>query len=217
MAGSPATLFSHLPTHPDPRFQIPASGIWHLRYYGSVPSSKRQQLVLTSSGRDREGIVEKLSEIISRFDGNVESSRMVRLRGDFATLMFITAPQNKIKDLRAALNEVHFAAYDVHTHLSEVSEPEEASATPCAITVLGADHMGIIHQITKYLAEQGINVETMTTEVVAAPMSGSPLFTMSAVVRVPPQLGIDDLREALEFIGDETGVDTTVFPHVDED
>jgi glycine cleavage system transcriptional repressor len=77
--------------------------------------------------------------------------------------------------------------------------------------------MGIIHQISRYLANQGINVETLTTEVVAAPMSGTPLFTMSAVVRVPPQLGVDDLREALEFIGDEVGVDTKVFPHIDEE
>jgi glycine cleavage system transcriptional repressor len=177
----------------------------------------RKKLVLTSSGRDRVGIVEKLSDIILRFDGNVESSRMVRLGGDFATLMFITAPEEKIETLRAALDEVHFAAYDVHTRLSEVSEPEETSAVPCAITVLGADHMGIIHQISSYLAEQGINLETLTTEVVAAPMSGSPLFTMSAVVRVPPQLEVSDLREALEFIGDEMGVDTKVFPHVDEE
>ena len=176
----------------------------------------RKQLVLTSSGRDRVGIVEKLSEIILRFDGNIESSRMVRLGGDFATLMFITAPEEKIEPLRSALAEIHFAAYDIHTHLSEVSEPEETAAVACAITVLGADHMGIIHQVSRYLAEQGINVETMTTEVVAAPMSGSPLFTMSAVVRVPPQLEVDDLREALEFIGDETGVDTKVFPHVDQ-
>ena len=177
----------------------------------------RKQLVLTSSGRDRVGIVEKIAEIIVRSNGNVESSRMVRLGGDFATLMFVTAPEEEIESLRSALDEVHFAAYDVHTHLSEVSAPEETSAVPCAITVLGADHLGIIHQVSRYLAEQGINVETMTTEVVAAPMSGTPLFTMSAVVKMPPQLGVDDLREALEFIGDELGVDTKVFPHVDEE
>ena len=93
---------------------------------------------------------------------------------------------------------------------------EESAAVPCAVTVLGADHMGIIHQIARYLAEQGINLETMTTEVVAAPMSGTPLFTMSAVVRVPPQLEVADLREALEFIADELGVEAKVFPHVDE-
>jgi glycine cleavage system regulatory protein len=39
---------------------------------------------------------------------------------------------------------------------------------------------------------------------------------MSAVVKVPPQLEVEDLREALEFIGDELGVDTKVFAHSDE-
>jgi len=157
----------------------------------------RKQLVLTASGRDRVGIIEEMTELLLRYEGNVESSRMVRLGG--------------------ALSEVHYAKYDVHTRLSEVVEPEETSAVPCAITVLGADHMGIIHQVTRYLSEQGINLETMTTEVSAAPMSGTPLFAMSAVVKVPPQLGVDDLREALEFIGEETGTDTKVFPHIDEE
>jgi glycine cleavage system transcriptional repressor len=177
----------------------------------------RKQLVVTAAGRDRIGVVEEMAKIILRHDGNVESSRMVRLGGDFAMLMFLTAPEETVDDLRKALSEVHYSRYDVQTRLSEVSEPEETSAVPCAITILGADHMGIIHQISRYLAEQGINVETMTTEVVAAPMSGSPLFTMSAVVKVPPQLEVEDLREALEFIGDEVGVDTKVFPHVDEE
>jgi glycine cleavage system transcriptional repressor len=177
----------------------------------------RKQLVLTASGRDCVGIVEKMTELLLQFDGNVESSRMMRLGGDFAMLMAITAPEEKIEELRGALSEFHYAAFDVQTRLSEVSEPDETAATPCAITVLGADHMGIIHKISSYLSEQGLNLETVTTEVVAAPMSGSPLFTMSAVVKVPPQLEVDDLREALSFIGDEMGVDTKVFAHVDEE
>jgi glycine cleavage system transcriptional repressor len=182
-----------------------------------VSGSNRKQLVLTASGPDRVGIVEKMTELLLQFDGNVESSRMMRLGGDFAMLMFITAPAAKIEELRDALSEFHYASFDVHTRLSEFSEPEENSAIPCAITVLGADHMGIIHQISRYLSEQGLNLETVTTEIVAAPMSGSPLFTMSAVVKVPPRLEVADLREALEFIGDEMGVDTKVFAHVDED
>ena len=176
----------------------------------------RKQLVLTASGRDGVGIVDEMTELLLRWEGNVESSRMVRLGGDFAMLMFVTTPEDKIEGLRAALDEIHFAKYDVHTRLSEVHAVEESAAIPCAITVLGADHMGIIHQIARYLAEQGINLETMTTEVVAAPMSGTPLFTMSAVVRVPPQLEIGDLREALAFIADELGVEAKVFPHVDQ-
>ena len=177
----------------------------------------RKQLVLTASGHDRVGVVEEMAELIVRFDGNVEASRMVRLGGDLAMLMFVTAPEDKIDGLRAALSEVHYARYDIHIRLSEVAELEETSAVSCAITVLGADHMGIIHQVSRYLSDQGINIETMTTEVVAAPMSGTPLFTMSAVVKIPPQLQVDDLREALEFIGDDLGVDTKVFPQVHDE
>jgi glycine cleavage system transcriptional repressor len=176
----------------------------------------RKQLVLTASGRDRVGVVDEISALILRHEGNVESSRMVRLGGDFAMLMFVTAPEEEIDALRTALEDVHYARYDVHTRLSEVEDVEESAAIPCAITVLGADHPGIVHQVARYLAEQGINVETMTTEVVAAPMSGTPLFTMSAVVRVPPKLEVADLREALAFIADELGVEAKVFPHVDQ-
>jgi glycine cleavage system transcriptional repressor len=177
----------------------------------------RKQLVLTASGHDRVGVVEEISELILKYEGNVEASRMVRLGGDLAMLMFVTAPEDKIDGLRAALSEIHYARYDIHTRLSEVVESEDRSAVSCAITVLGADHMGIIHQVSRYLADQGINIETMTTEVVAAPMSGTPLFTMSAIVKVPPRLEIEDLREALEFIGDDLGVDTKLFPQDDEE
>ncbi len=172
----------------------------------------RKQLVLTASGHDRPGILEEVTRLIVRHQGNVESGRFQRLGGDFAMLMFVSAPEEEIVALRAALDELHFVKFDVQTRLSEVAAPAaESGGITCAINVMGADHMGIIYQITSYLAEQGINVETMTTEVVSAPMSGTPLFTMSAVVLVPPKLSIEDLREALEYIGDEVGVDTQVF------
>lgn len=171
--------------------------------------SVRKQLVLTASGRDRPGILEEVTRLIVKHDGNVESGRFQRLGGDFAMMMFVTAPEDRIDDLRETLSELHFVKFDVQTRLTEVADGEdETGAVVCSITVVGADHMGIIYQVTRYLADQGVNVESMATEVVAAPMSGTPLFTMSAVVRVPNKLSIEDLREALDYIGDELGVDT---------
>ncbi len=178
----------------------------------------RKQLVLTASGRDRPGILEEVTRLIVKHDGNVESGRFQRLGGDFAMMMFVTAPEDQIDALRDTLSELHFVKFDVQTRLSEVSEGEEQiGATVCSITVVGADHMGIIYQVTRYLADQGVNVESMATEVVAAPMSGTPLFTMSAVVRIPNKLSVADLREALEYIGNELGVDTGVMTEVDSD
>lgn len=172
----------------------------------------RKQLVLTAVGRDRPGIVEAFTKLILQYDGNIEASRMVRLGGDFAMLIFVSAPEDRVFELRRAVDDLHYTKFDVLTRLTEAGvEPEDPSMSRCTITVLGADHMGIINQVAQYLTEQGINVESMHTEVSAAPMSGTPLFTMSAEVVVPPRLAVDDLREAMEFIGDEMGVDTKVF------
>jgi glycine cleavage system transcriptional repressor len=173
----------------------------------------RRQLVLTASGPDRPGILEQFTSVIVKHRGNVDASRVVRLGGDFALLMFVSAPEDEIEALDAGLDRLQEHRFAVTTQLSEADhDRDEAGGTLCAITVLGADHLGIIHQIARYLAEQGISIDTMNTEVMAAPMSGTPLFTMSAVVRVPPRLTLDDLRDALEFIGEEVGVDTKVFP-----
>jgi glycine cleavage system transcriptional repressor len=171
-----------------------------------------KQMVLTAVGRDRPGVVEEFTKLIVHYDGNIEASRMVRLGGDFAMLVFVSAPEDRVYELRRAVDELHYTKFDVLTRLSEaLDEVEDPQWSRCTITVLGADHMGIINQVAQYLTEQGINLESMHTEVSAAPMSGTPLFTMSAEVVVPPRLAVDDLREALEFIGDEMGVDTKVF------
>ncbi|MEE4272927.1 MAG: ACT domain-containing protein [Thermoanaerobaculales bacterium] len=172
----------------------------------------RKQLVLTAVGRDRPGIVEEFTKLILHFDGNIEASRMVRLGGDMAMLVFVSAPEDRVFELRKAVDDLHYTKFDVLTRLSEVDDDtDEPQEGRCTITVLGADHMGIINQVAQYLSEQGINLESMHTEVSAAPMSGTPLFTMSAEVVVPPRLAIEDLREAMEFIGDEMGIDTKVF------
>lgn len=172
----------------------------------------RKQLVVTASGRDRAGILEELAGLIVRFDGNVEASRMARMGGDFAMLMFISAPEETVHGLSDAFAALEDARFDIRARLSEALEPaDEPGTVSCAITVLGADHLGIIHQVARYLAEQGVNIDTMSTEVTAAPMSGTPLFTMSASVRIPANLSVDDLRDALDYIGEEVGVDTKVF------
>ena len=172
----------------------------------------RKQMVLTAVGPDRPGLVEEFTRLISHYDGNVEASRMVRLGGDFAMLIFVSAPKDRIHDLRGAVDDFHFTKFDVLTRLSEADEEAgDSTSSRCVITVLGADHMGLINQVAQYLSEQGINVENMHTEISAAPMSGTPLFNMSAEVVVPPRLAVADLREAMAFIGDEMGVDTKIF------
>jgi glycine cleavage system regulatory protein len=80
------------------------------------------------------------------------------------------------------------------------------------LRLAGADHEGIVHTVSHYLAGHGINVESMETEVVPAPVSASPLFRMVAQIKVPPELPLAELNSNLEVIGEELGVDIEAGP-----
>ena len=63
-------------------------------------------LVLTVIGEDRPGLVEALAELIERFDGSWDESRMARLAGHFAGVVQIHLPDDRAEGLIAALGSL---------------------------------------------------------------------------------------------------------------
>lgn len=171
-------------------------------------------LVMTLIGPDRVGIVDRITERVLDYDGNVEESRMARLGGEFAMLLFISAPTQKIEKLNTALSDLESEGFQV---FSRQTEPEKTmqyeGRLPYRVSVTGADHEGIVHSITHHLAEQNINVEIMDTNTAAAPMSGTLLFTMTAIVVVPAELNFHSWRDRLDEIGDTLNVTIDVAPY----
>ena len=91
------------------------------------------------------------------------------------------------------------------------SSPAVAEAGPAyRVHVEGADHEGIIHDIAAGLAAAGITIESMDTGIESAPVSGAPLFTMSALVLVPAGLEEAAWIAALTEAGDRANVDIEV-------
>ena len=99
--------------------------------------------------------------------------------------------------------------------LSVAVRPDEAAvgAPPVRVTMLelvGHDRPGIVRQITRVLAGQGVNVEELATELVSAPMSGELLFKARAALRLPETCELGQLRRDLERIAADLMVDVTL-------
>lgn len=175
----------------------------------------QKYLVMTISGHDRSGIVEHVTKLLLEYHSNVEASRMARLGGEFVMLMLISVPEAEFESLREAVRKLKKQDFKVTTRATEHGYSSKyAGWIPYQVTVAGADHEGIIHQVTRHLAEGKANIESMDTEVVQAPMSGAPLFKMTAIVLVPPTINIKAWRQALILVGDERGVDIEASPYV---
>ena len=167
--------------------------------------------VLTLTGTDRVGIVEEVTEILLKLGGNIETSRMARLGGEFAILMLVSAPRDQDLARDPSIGELAARGYKVTiTPTREAPAQPHAGWRPYRIEVRGADHEGIIHQIAHTLSQHGINIETLDTGTAPAPHSGTPLFTMRALVLAPPALNEAAWQEALEDAGHRLHVDVTV-------
>ena len=171
----------------------------------------KRNMVITIMSKDKPGIVEKVSEVLVQHGANIEESRMARLGGEFAGIMLVSVDESKMDELSSALEALKSQSLTVLAKPTEPSEVERFEGyVPHEITVSGADHEGIVHGIAAYLAELGANIEELTTDVTNAPLSGIRLFSMRAIVDVPPQISTAKLREKLAQIGEAQGVDVEV-------
>ncbi len=171
----------------------------------------KEYLVVTTVGPDRRGIVEKITEVIVSHHANIEESRMARLGGEFAVIMLLALPgeaEEKLLTGLESLKEFNLTVISRPTNLSRLEKFQ--GFVPFEISVIGADHEGIVHRVAHYLASQKIQVETMDTHVGRAPTTGTPIFSMHAMIQAPPELSLPELRRKLAELADELGVDIEV-------
>jgi glycine cleavage system regulatory protein len=163
-------------------------------------------LVLTLIGPDRPGLVEAVAERVTAHGGNWLESRMAHLAGQFAGILRVEVPEDRVTALEAALRELEASG------LRLVSRGGTATATAPVMEMeaVGQDHPGIVRDISQVLARHRVNIEELATDRMSAPMSGGPLFRARARLHVPPETDIARLRVDLETIANDLMVDLTL-------
>jgi glycine cleavage system transcriptional repressor len=166
-----------------------------------------RDIVLTLTGHDRVGIVKEITNVLVKHGGNVETSRMARLGGEFAMLALVSLAEKDLAAFERDMQTLRNEGFQITLLPTEADHAKKYQGwLPYKIEVLGADHEGIIYEIAHHLAQQGINIEDAETTTAPAPMSGTPLFTMNATILVPPNLPFHKWSDALEEISDKLNV-----------
>jgi len=171
-----------------------------------------KNLVVTLIGKDEIGIVEKVTNIILKYHGNIIESKMARLGGEFVMLLQIIVGENEMIVLEKTITKLEDEGYKVfYKETVDNTSEKFLGWLPYEIIVTGADHEGIINQLTHQLAKNGMNVESIDTKTSPAPMSGTALFTMNAVVLAPPKKTIQTWAEELDEAAAEMNVDIDIY------
>lgn len=167
--------------------------------------------VLSFFGPDRPGIVHEVSQFIFDRGGNIEDSRAVKLRGQFAGMMLVEARQEAMGRLTTELaNFARQASLQADLRPADsaaTTDKEYASGLPYRLTATGVDQPGLVNRLTHLLRDLGANVESLDTRLTAAPYTGAAVFEIELVLTAPRQALLAKLRKQLGELCDELNLD----------
>jgi glycine cleavage system transcriptional repressor len=170
--------------------------------------------ILTAIGADRPGLVDEVSEFIFSRGGNIEDSRMVNLRGQFAMMVLIGGSDDALRKVeREADALAQNSRLRVEIQPAEAEKaPANRDAIPYRLTATAIDQQGLVHRFAHVLREFSVNIESLDTRLAAAPYTGAPVFEMELVVSVPRSAQLSKLREQLAKLCDELNIDWQLEP-----
>jgi glycine cleavage system transcriptional repressor len=168
--------------------------------------------VLTAIGTDRVGIVDDISGAVSAASCNIEESKMAVLGGEFAVIMLLSGPEEKVRSLSGTLPS-RGSSMGLALQCRPTREPAPARAgRPYHLEAVSLDTPGIVHAVTAVLREHGVNIEDLETETGAAPWTGAPMFRMKAHLVAGPGVSIPRLREELARLQERHDLDISMKP-----
>lgn len=124
-----------------------------------------RQIWLTAIGRDRPGIVARISRVLVEHGLNIEDSSMRILGGRFTMMLLLRGEASEdllYKDLLEAGRELGLDY--IYVHPISDAERETDRATHIA-SLYGADRPGQVAAVAERLAELHVNISGLSTHV----------------------------------------------------
>lgn len=158
--------------------------------------------MVTLVGKDQTSIVSHVTAALYDAGGNLGESSMMRLGGNFTIMMMVEFSGSK-KDLHDVLTSIT-DSMGLHLHIDKIDAKLHEHRIPdVRISVYGADRSGIVSKVTSVLAEAGLNILDLESDV--AGDSDKPLYIMH--IEGEATEGIKPLESALQIVKGEYGID----------
>src|SRR5262245_27114039 len=117
----------------------------------------KDQLIVTATGSDQVGLVEKISEFISNRGCNIEDSKMAVFCGEFAIILLITGAGADISMVARGSEDLEAETGLIVRMKTPAVKRSSEYLLPYKLTASCMDHPGIVHRISGLLRSLGVN------------------------------------------------------------
>lgn len=172
-----------------------------------------EKFIMTAFCKDRPGIVADITETIYENGCNLEDSTMTSMLDEFAIILLFSCKGKSIeeqllKDCRRLERDKGITAFLRSTEVKEKKAQKKSYAK--AINVDGVDQSGIVYKVSRFLADNDINIENLTSRRLISPETGTAIYSMEIKVRVPAEISSKQLEKGLSRVGEELNVEILI-------
>ena len=161
-----------------------------------------EKIIIYINGKDRVGLISDITKEISSLNGNIETSKMIKLNQDFNMLMLISINNQKID----VLNQNLSLYADLNISIKKTLNKKIDSNSEYIFILKGADTEGIVHQCTQLFSDLSINTINLETQLINAPITGTPLFYIKAIISIPKNISLEIVKNKINDLENKSNV-----------
>lgn len=174
-----------------------------------------QKYIMTAFGKDRPGIVADVTELLYENGCNLEDTTMSMLADEFTINLLFSSNDPGILATLSEMCATLEQKKSIYANIRPLSAGKSASHAKlpiCTIHVEGLDQAGIVYKISKYLAENKLNIVDLKSTVKTTPESGTTLYLMDIHIQLPQGISLEAIENDLNPVAEEINVEITVSP-----
>jgi glycine cleavage system regulatory protein len=169
--------------------------------------------ILSAFAVDQVGLIAKITEVLATSQCNIEDSKISRLGQALGMMLLLKLPDGLNPD--DLLHRFAALKNDLSLQITiEEIQPHCVIETPpikplAHLTCHGADRIGLVHTVTKFLADQSINIIDMQTNTLRL---AQPEYIMELTLEIPTFVDLPKLSQQLKELSGKLGADIFLRP-----
>jgi len=173
-----------------------------------------KKFIMTAFGKDRPGIVADVSRVIYENGCNLEDSTMTLLEDEFTIILVFAGreegalEEQLLRDCRRIERDKGITAFIRALSDEKIETKKPFSAH--TLHVEGLDQAGIVYKISRYLADNNVNIANLNSRMSHSPESGAAIYTMDIQIEIPEGASPADLEKGLDLVRDDLNLDISL-------
>lgn len=173
----------------------------------------QNRYIMTAFGKDRPGIVADVTELLYEHSCNLEDSSMSMLSDEFTINLLFSTNNTRIESILVEECRKLEQQKGISAFIRPLKQGRPASQEALSTKTLhveGMDQAGIVFKISRFLADNSLNILDLKSTMKVTPESGTALYLMDIHIQVPDSTSAAALEDGLSNVAEELNVEITV-------